>query len=120
MDKVIQTLNKIGLNTKDSTMKHNNPNNNSNNNSSKAQSINSVTMQPNSSSNAKKGLKKKWKPKPCRFCRSRDHTSTYYTQYLTPESRITILRSRHGSDICHKCTSNNTGRVAKSRVSAKN
>ena len=48
VDEVIETLNKIGLNTKDSTIKQN-PNN-SNSNASKSQSINSVTNQPTKSS----------------------------------------------------------------------
>ena len=63
VDSVITTLNKFGLNTKDSTMKQN-PNN-SNSNSSKTQSINSVTIQPNSSSKTGNSGKKRWKMKNC-------------------------------------------------------
>ena len=108
MDKVIQTLNKIGLNSKDSTMKHN-PNNNPSSNASKAQLINSVTNQPSSSSKTGYKGRRNWKKKNCRFCQSADHTSTNCTKHPTPESRIAALISRFGSEVCHKCTQKHTG-----------
>ena len=111
VEEVIQKLNRIGLNTKDSTMKQN-PNN-SNSNSSKAQSINSVTIQPNSSSKTGNSGKKSWKKSNCRFCQSAEHTSTKCTKYLTPKSRIAALRSRFGSDVCQKCTRKHTGACRK-------
>ena len=113
VDTVIQTLNKIGLNSKDSTMKHN-PSNNSSNNASKAQVIGSVINQPSSSS--KTGYKRRiykgrrnGKMNKCRFCQSADHSSTNCTKYLTPESRIAALRGREGHEVCHKCTQKHTG-----------
>ena len=107
VDSVIKTLNKIGLNTKDSTMKHN-PNN-SNSNSSKAQSINSVTNQPsNSSKSGYKGNRKGAK-KNCRFCQSSDHYSADCPKYPTLESRIAVLRSHLGNQVCDKCTQSHTG-----------
>ena len=88
-------------------MKHNNPNN-SNSNAGKSQVINSVTNDPSSSSKSGHKGKKRWKKVNCRFCQSAEHTSTKCTKYLTPDSRIAVLRSRHGSDVCHKCTRKHT------------
>ena len=107
VDNVIEKLNKIGLNTKDSTIKPN-PNN-SNSNASKAQSINFLTNQPTNSPTGYKG-NRKWKSKNCRFCQSSDHSSTKCSTYLTPESRIAALRNRQGSEICHKCTQKHSGK----------
>ena len=104
VDKVVQTLNKTGLNSKDSTMKH--PNNNP---SSKAQLINSVTNQPSSSSKSGYKGRRNRKKTNCRFCQSADHTTTNCTKHPTPESRVAALRSRFGSDVCHKCTYKHTG-----------
>ena len=106
VDEVIETLNKIGLNTKDSTIKQN-PNN-SNSNASKSQSINSVTNQPTKSSKSVYKGNGKSKDKKCRFCQSSDHTSIGCTKYLTPDSRIAALRKIQGSEVCHKCTLKHT------------
>ena len=107
VDKVIEKLNRIGLNTKDSTMKQN-PNN-SNSNSSKAQSINSATSQ--SSKNSKAGYKgnKNKRGKKCRFCQCLDHLGSDCLKYSTQESRIAVLKGIHGDKICHKCTHIHTG-----------
>ena len=82
--------------------------NNSNSNSNISQVINSVTNVPSNSSKSGRKNKKHWKKVKCRFCESAEHTSTKCTKYLTPESRIAILRSRHGSEVCHKCTLKHT------------
>ena len=82
--------------------------NNSNSNSNKSQVINSVTNVPSNSSKSGRKSKKHWKKVKCRFCQSAEHTSTHCTKYLTPDSRIAVLRSRHGSDVCHKCTTKHT------------
>merc|ERR1712082_378612 len=66
VDSVIEKLNKIGLNTKNSTMKHNNPNN-SNSNAGKSQVINYVTNDPSSSSKSGRKSKKRWPKVKCRF-----------------------------------------------------
>merc|ERR1711888_103524 len=49
----------------------------------------------------------------CRFCQSAEHLSAKCTKYITPESRIAALRSRHGSNVCQKCTQNHTGACKK-------
>ena len=106
VDSVIETLNRIGLNSKDSTIKHNS--NNSSSNPGKSQVINSVTSVPGNSSRSGHKSKKHWGKLKCRFCKSTEHTSSKCTKYLTPESRVAALRSRYGEDVCHKCTRKHT------------
>ena len=65
-------------------------------------------------SSLNKQLNKQWKSgirkTNCRFCQSTEHTTCYCTKYPTPDSRVAALRSREGSEVCHKCTRKHTGK----------
>ena len=107
--KVVEKVNLINGNEPNSKKsKANSENQTASDNAKPFISVNTVneTNGTPGAKNKNKNIKKLWKPKPCKFCKTMGHASKHCPQFTTSESRWKILKDlAKGKNLCEKCTS---------------